>query len=592
MKTVPFPPLFSGPGATTFRRLAATVAHTGLRRVAIAPAAAFALFILFALFTLESHGQGMTVFNNSCSTNGTGCHAFPPSGSMLNAANASAVIVQANNTHGMGFSAGFMTANAGNIATYFGTLITGSQTVNVNYHATVGFTVNDLVLNSAGGGIITTINQVSAPARGNMLGSGTASVSYQHTANNCTSDSFQVRGQGLSNTSNRTINVTVNAPSAPVATSGSTTIAYSTSAQSINLQTLGLLSGTTPLNNPSLGTPNPNVGVVSGSGPTTLTYTANAVTHAASVAVPYSVNGPCGTSSATRTLTINVTAPPAPSVADVGPLAVPYTGTTPIDLTASITGVTASNPAATYNLVASQPTVPGSGTTSVLGNIVTYTPSGTFSGLTTFTYTKAGPGGVSNVGTVTLNVAPPPAVTTFSGPSATGTGTISAGFTGGGAACTFNPTPQYIPVSGHVRSPPAGSAPGGITFPHGLFDFTTTSCTAASTITMTVTYPNSLPTTTQYWKYGPTPTDPTPHWYILPASIAGNTATFTITDGQLGDDDLAANGTIVDQGGPGSGGSGAGIPTLSEWAILMLGMLMLVFADMRRVKNATCSASP
>jgi hypothetical protein len=38
---------------------------------------------------------------------------------------------------------------------------------------------------------------------------------------------------------------------------------------------------------------------------------------------------------------------------------------------------------------------------------------------------------------------------------------------------------------------------------------------------------------------------------VLPATIVGNTATFTITDGGIGDDDLVANGTVVDQGGPG-----------------------------------------
>jgi len=180
----------------------------------------------------------------------------------------------------------------------------------------------------------------------------------------------------------------------------------------------------------------------------------------------------------------------------------------------------------------------------------------------------------------TFAVAP---VTTFVGPSATGTGNISASFTGGGAGCTFMPTPQYIPVSGHPRSPPAGTAPPGVVFPQGLFDFTTTGCTAASTITMTVTYPNPLPAGTQYWKYGPTPTDPVPHWYVLPATIVGNTATFSITDGQLGDDDLVANGTIVDQGGPGAGAaSGASIPTLSEWAMMLLALAMMAFAARRR----------
>lgn len=48
--------------------------------------------------------------------------------------------------------------------------------------------------------------------------------------------------------------------------------------------------------------------------------------------------------------------------------------------------------------------------------------------------------------------------------------------------------------------------------------------------------------------------------------IAGNTATFGIADGGLGDDELRANGAIVDQGGPGGGGA-TSIPTLTEWAL-------------------------
>jgi len=53
---------------------------------------------------------------------------------------------------------------------------------------------------------------------------------------------------------------------------------------------------------------------------------------------------------------------------------------------------------------------------------------------------------------------------------------------------------------------------------------------------------------------------------------------FSITDGGLGDDDLAANGTIVDQGGPGNPGpvgSPTAIPTLQEWALMLLGLLLM-----------------
>lgn len=38
--------------------------------------------------------------------------------------------------------------------------------------------------------------------------------------------------------------------------------------------------------------------------------------------------------------------------------------------------------------------------------------------------------------------------------------------------------------------------------------------------------------------------------------LSGASATLTLTDGLLGDDDLMANGTIVDAGGPGGEGRG------------------------------------
>ena len=60
--------------------------------------------------------------------------------------------------------------------------------------------------------------------------------------------------------------------------------------------------------------------------------------------------------------------------------------------------------------------------------------------------------------------------------------------------------------------------------------------------------------------------------------------TFTLVDGGLGDDDLAANGVIADQGGPGVPGAPAApmpVPTLSEWAMALLGLL-LVATGVRR----------
>ena len=148
------------------------------------------------------------------------------------------------------------------------------------------------------------------------------------------------------------------------------------------------------------------------------------------------------------------------------------------------------------------------------------------------------------------------AVTSFSGPSATGSGTVAASFTGGGTACTFTLSQLIGAPPGASPIPPVGVA--GVTFPHGLFTFALSGCTVGGAVNFSIVYPSALPVGTQYWKYGPTSGNASPHWYTLPAAIVGNTATFTITDGGLGDDDITANGAIVDQGGPGVPGPPGG----------------------------------
>lgn len=89
----------------------------------------------------------------------------------------------------------------------------------------------------------------------------------------------------------------------------------------------------------------------------------------------------------------------------------------------------------------------------------------------------------------------------------------------------------------------------------------------------------------EYRKYGPEPGNPTPHWYSLPAtfgtaSIGGNTVatvSFSVTDGGLGDKNVAApDGIISDPGGPGlPAGTVTSVPTLSEVGIVALAMLLL-----------------
>ena len=55
--------------------------------------------------------------------------------------------------------------------------------------------------------------------------------------------------------------------------------------------------------------------------------------------------------------------------------------------------------------------------------------------------------------------------------------------------------------------------------------------------------------------------------------------------GGLGDDDLAANGVIVDQGGPGVP-QATDIPTLSAWGLLLLSVLLGLLGGRRRSRHA------
>ena len=147
---------------------------------------------------------------------------------------------------------------------------------------------------------------------------------------------------------------------------------------------------------------------------------------------------------------------------------------------------------------------------------------------------------------------------------------------------TSYPVMGPLPVSaGGSKFSVAGAnpaSPPGYTFPHGLFSFSASGCKPGSTLTLRMKLPSAPPAGASYWKWGPTPDNRTPHWYQLPAVIDGDTVTFSITDGGLGDDDLTTNGTIVDPGGlavraAGAADGIAAVPTLNEWALMLLGLL-------------------
>ena len=96
------------------------------------------------------------------------------------------------------------------------------------------------------------------------------------------------------------------------------------------------------------------------------------------------------------------------------------------------------------------------------------------------------------------------------------------------------------------------------------------------TASFTYVAPAALAADTRIWKFGPIPGDPTPQWYDIPSTVAGNIITFTVTDGGLGDDDLMANGIIVDPHGPAH--TTTEIPTLSERSLILLAGLLALAA--------------
>ena len=106
-----------------------------------------------------------------------------------------------------------------------------------------------------------------------------------------------------------------------------------------------------------------------------------------------------------------------------------------------------------------------------------------------------------------------------------------------------------------VDIPSPADAPSGIKFTYGFIDFRVNGLDPGGGTTVTVYLPDGANFET-YYKYGPTPDNPTIHWYEFlydgetGAKIEGNAVILYFVDGKRGDDDLdGANGIVVDQGG-------------------------------------------
>ena len=106
-----------------------------------------------------------------------------------------------------------------------------------------------------------------------------------------------------------------------------------------------------------------------------------------------------------------------------------------------------------------------------------------------------------------------------------------------------------------IENPSPEDAPADEEFPAGFFGFAVEGLEPAVATTVDLFFPEGTIILT-YWKYGPTSGDLTDHWYeflfdgTTGAFIDLNKVTLHFVDGLRGDDDLMANGQIVDAGGP------------------------------------------
>ncbi|MBN1195680.1 MAG: PKD domain-containing protein [Methanomicrobiaceae archaeon] len=106
-----------------------------------------------------------------------------------------------------------------------------------------------------------------------------------------------------------------------------------------------------------------------------------------------------------------------------------------------------------------------------------------------------------------------------------------------------------------IDNPSPADAPPATAFPAGFFSFAITGIAPGGSTTVELFLPASM-VTDAYYKFGPAPDDPVPHWYPFPydgttgAEIAGSVMTLHLVDGGRGDSDLLADGEIADPGAP------------------------------------------
>ncbi len=344
--------------------------------------------------------------------------------------------------------------------TYVTAPIASDRSVAVSFN-----TATPIDLSGSITGIHTSIAIGTAPAHGTTSIAGDV-VTYTPAAGYFGADSFTYTATGPGGTSApATVSLTVGTPPAPVAANKpGVTVAYNSGGTAIDLSgsITGIHTSIAVATAPAHGTTSIAGDVV--------TYTPAAGYFGAD-SFTYTATGPGGTSPP-ATVSLTVGTPPAPVATDKAGVAVAYNSSgTAIDLSGSITGIHTSVAVAT---------APAHGTTSVAGDIVTYTPTAGYGGADSFTYTATGPGGTSAPATVSLTVSAPTITLTLAAlPDATQDSAYNVQLTASGGTAPYT----------YTRS--AGTLPAGITLSaagliagtpteNGSFTFTATARDSSS----------------------------------------------------------------------------------------------------------------
>lgn len=117
------------------------------------------------------------------------------------------------------------------------------------------------------------------------------------------------------------------------------------------------------------------------------------------------------------------------------------------------------------------------------------------------------------------------------------------------------PTGTVLQNVAIVAAPPLASFLTGMRFDTGFFQFELADVAPGGAAVVTL-YLDQVSGLNSFYRFGPTPAIPIPHWYRFAFDGADGARIFpdrielSLRDGGRGDDDLAANGTIFDLGAP------------------------------------------